>query len=70
MDNEDLTEYQTHLCQIIVEKRRKHQNMYKCVSGTIEIVNNSCFCIVDTKGLWMKIPVKSIRGIQVNEEHL
>jgi hypothetical protein len=68
MDKQDLDKYQKQLCQILVEKRCKNQNMYKWVFGTVETVNNRCLYVVDAKGSRLKIPVESIREIHANEE--
>ena len=68
MNEQDLYGYQKQLCRIIMEKRRKHQNTYKCVFGIVENVDDRSLCVVDTKGSLLKIPVESIRGIHVNEE--
>lgn len=68
MDKQDLSRYRKQLCRIIVEKRRKHQNMYKCVFGTIKRVNDRRVYVTDSEGSCLKIPIESIRGIHVNEE--
>jgi len=68
MNKQDLYKYQKKNCRIIMEKRHKHQNMFKCVYGTVETVNDSCLYMVDIKGFWLKIPAESIRGIQTNRE--
>jgi hypothetical protein len=63
-NNTDLGEYKNHICQIIVEKRRKHQDLYEYLSGTVETVDNRCLCLLDSKNSLLKIPIVSIRGIQ------
>lgn len=68
MNKQDLNGYKKQLCRILVEKRCKNRNMYKCVFGTVEIVDDRCLRVIDTKGSWFKIPIESIRGIHVNEE--
>ena len=68
MDKQDLDRYQRQFCQIIVEKRHKHQNTYKCVFGRVEIVNDRRVYVTDTKNKSFKIPIELIRGICVNEE--
>ena len=68
MDKQDLDRYQRQFCRIIVEKQRKHQNTYKCVFGRVEIVNDRCVYVTDTKNKSFKIPIELIRGICVNEE--
>ena len=66
MNNQDLSKYRNQLCWIIMEKRSKHENTYKYVFGTVEIVNERCLHVVDTKGSWIKIPIESLSGIQMN----
>jgi hypothetical protein len=68
MNKKELDSYKNQLCRIIIEKRRKHQNVYSTLFGTIETVNDRCMCVVDTNGSLLKIPVETIRGIFVNEE--
>jgi hypothetical protein len=64
--NPGLNEYQKQFCRIIIEKKRKHQNIFECIFGTVESVNNRCLDVIDSKGSVVKIPMESIRGIQVN----
>ena len=68
MDEQDLTKYQKQLCRIIIEKRCKHQSMFECVLGTVEIVDDKNLYITDSKDSRFKIPKESIRGIHVNDE--
>ena len=68
MEKEDFTQYKDKVCRIIVEKQDKHQRKFKCVFGTVEIVNERCVYVTDSKGAWFKVPFESIRGIQINEE--
>jgi hypothetical protein len=60
--------YKQQRCRIIVEKRRKLQNTYQCVFGTVEIVNDQSLYVTDTRGSWYQIPIKAIQGIHINEE--
>jgi len=68
MEKEDFTQYKDKVCRIIVERQEKHQNKFKCIFGTVEVVNDRRLYATDSKGVWFKIPLKSIRGIHVNEE--
>lgn len=68
MNAQDFEKYKQQRCRIIVEKRRKPQNTYQCVFGTVEIVNDQSLYVTDTRGSWYQIPMKAIQGIQINEE--
>jgi hypothetical protein len=68
MNAQDFDKYKQQRCRIIIEKRKKPQNTYQCVFGTVEIVNDRSVYVCDTKGSWYDIPVEAIQEIHVNEE--
>ena len=69
MKNLNLTIYKEKFCRIIVEKKQKKAGRHECLFCTIKSVNEKCVYVIDSRGAWFKIPIKSIKGIQENEEY-
>ena len=60
--------YQNKPCHILMEKRCKHQNMFKRMFGIVEVVNDQHLYVNDTKGSRFKIPIESIRILYIQGE--
>lgn len=68
LNDESLSEYQNHLCRVVVEKKTKSKTRNECLFCKIKKISGNRVFLTDDKGTNYNVSLQSIQSIWINEE--